>query len=85
MELLTFGGRFIEIGKRDIYGDTRLGLFLFRRNLSFHAVDLVLVAKTRPEAIYRTLTALYGQMAEVCCPCRRSRRRRCRRPRSRSG
>lgn len=68
VELLTFGGRFIEIGKRDIYGDTRLGLFPFRRNLSFHAVDLVLVSKTRPEAIYRTLTALYGQMADGVLP-----------------
>ena len=27
LELLSFGGRFVEIGKRDIYGDTRLGLF----------------------------------------------------------
>ncbi|CMI61515.1 mycocerosic acid synthase [Mycobacterium tuberculosis] len=25
IELLAFGGRFVEIGKRDIYGDTRLG------------------------------------------------------------
>ena len=33
LELLAFGGRFVEIGKRDIYGDTRLGLFPFRRNL----------------------------------------------------
>ena len=33
LELLSFGGRFVEIGKRDIYGDTRLGLFPFRRNL----------------------------------------------------
>jgi polyketide synthase 5 len=38
--LLAFGGRFVEIGKRDIYGDTRLGLFPFRRNLTFYAVDL---------------------------------------------
>src|SRR5262249_59306633 len=29
LELLAFGGRFVEIGKRDIYGDTRLGLFPF--------------------------------------------------------
>ena len=27
LELLAVGGRFVEIGKRDIYGDTRLGLF----------------------------------------------------------
>lgn len=68
VELLTFGGRFIEIGKRDIYGDTRLGLSPFRRNLSFHAADLVLVSKTKPQAIYRTLTALYGQMADGALP-----------------
>ncbi len=29
LELLAFGGRFVEIGKRDIYADTRLGLFPF--------------------------------------------------------
>ena len=40
LELLSFGGRFVEIGKRDIYGNTRLGLFPFRRNLSFYDVDL---------------------------------------------
>ncbi|CKM11143.1 mycocerosic acid synthase [Mycobacterium tuberculosis] len=43
IELLAFGGRFVEIGKRDIYGDTRLGLFPFRRNLSLYAVDLALL------------------------------------------
>lgn len=25
VELLAFGGRFVEIGKKDIYGDTRMG------------------------------------------------------------
>ncbi|MBA0045039.1 type I polyketide synthase [Mycobacteroides sp. LB1] len=68
LELLTFGGRFIEIGKLDIYGDTRLGLYPFRRNLAFYAVDLVLVAKTRPEVIHRTLSALYQQMADGVLP-----------------
>ncbi len=28
LKLLAFRGRFVEIGKRDIYGDTKLGLFL---------------------------------------------------------
>ena len=27
LELLSFSGRFVEIGKRDMYGDTRLGLY----------------------------------------------------------
>ncbi len=31
IELLAFNGRFVEIGKRDIYGDTRVGLFPFRK------------------------------------------------------
>ena len=35
-ELLADGGRFVEIGKRDIYGERRLGMFPFRRNLTFH-------------------------------------------------
>ncbi len=48
LDLLSFGGRFVEIGKRDIYGDTRLGLFPFRRNLSFYAVDLGLMSVTHP-------------------------------------
>ena len=49
LELLAFGGRFVEIGKRDIYGDTRMGLFPFRRNLSFYAVDLGLLTVTHPD------------------------------------
>lgn len=48
IELLAFGGRFVEIGKRDIYGDTRLGLFPFRRNLSLYAVDLALLTHSHP-------------------------------------
>ena len=53
LELLAFGGRFIEIGKRDIYGDSRLGLFPFRRNLSFYAVDLALLCHSHPERVRR--------------------------------
>ncbi|MCK6549687.1 thioester reductase domain-containing protein, partial [Myxococcota bacterium] len=33
-------GRFLEIGKRDIYGNTRIGLRPFRNNLSYSAIDL---------------------------------------------
>lgn len=43
IELLALGGRFIELGKLDIHGDTHLGLFPFRRNLSLFAVDLALL------------------------------------------
>ena len=50
LELLAIGGRFVEIGKRDVYGDTRLGLFPFRRNLTFHYVDLALMSCQPPPA-----------------------------------
>jgi polyketide synthase 5 len=68
LELLTFGGRFVEIGKRDIYGDTKLGLFPFRRNLSFYAVDLALLTLTNPDVMRGLLTTLYAKMAEGVLP-----------------
>ncbi|MBI3878807.1 MAG: thioester reductase domain-containing protein [Verrucomicrobia bacterium] len=33
-------GRFLEIGKRDIYSNTRIGLRPFKNNLSYFAIDL---------------------------------------------
>jgi acyl transferase domain-containing protein/NADPH:quinone reductase-like Zn-dependent oxidoreductase/aryl carrier-like protein len=41
-------GRFLEIGKRDIYQNARLGLLPFHRNLSFFAIDLDRVIRERP-------------------------------------
>jgi len=68
IDLLAFGGRFIEIGKRDIYRDTRLGLFPFRRNLSLHAVDLALLTYSHPEIIRRLLTTVYQATADGVLP-----------------
>lgn len=68
LELLTFGGRFVEIGKRDIYGDTRLGLLPFRRNLTFHAVDLGLLAYSHPDRLRRLLTTVYQLTADGSLP-----------------
>ena len=50
LEVLSIGGRFVEIGKRDVYANTRLGLFPFHRNLTFHYVDLTLMSAESPEA-----------------------------------
>ena len=68
INLLSFGGRFVEIGKRDIYGDTRLGLFPFRRNLTFHAVDLGLMSMTHPAEIRELLSTVYRLTAEGVLP-----------------
>lgn len=40
MDCLRPFGRFIELGKRDFYGNTHLGLRPFRRNLSYFGVDV---------------------------------------------
>ena len=68
LELLAVGGRFVEIGKRDIYGDTRLGLFPFRRNLAFHAVDLALLSLSRPDRVRDLLTTVCQLIADGALP-----------------
>ncbi|WP_422742919.1 sulfolipid-1 biosynthesis phthioceranic/hydroxyphthioceranic acid synthase [Mycobacterium sp. WMMD1722] len=64
LELLAFGGRFVEIGKRDIYAGSRLDLFPFRRNLSLHAVDLALLTHSHPELVARLLHTVYQQIGQ---------------------
>ena len=63
LELLSVGGRFVEIGKRDVYANTRLGLFPFRRNLTFHYVDLGLMAKSHPQRFGELLGRVYKLVA----------------------
>ena len=41
-------GRFLEIGKRDIYQNSPLGLEPFKKNLSFFAIDLARMIEERP-------------------------------------
>jgi polyketide synthase 5 len=68
LQLLSYGGRFIEIGKRDIYGDTRLGLFPFRRNLAFYGVDLALMTVTHPDRLRDLLKTVYQLTADGSLP-----------------
>ena len=48
-------GRFIELGKRDIYGGTEMALAPFRANLSYFAVDLDRMMRERPAVLGRLL------------------------------
>jgi acyl transferase domain-containing protein/acyl-CoA synthetase (AMP-forming)/AMP-acid ligase II/NADPH:quinone reductase-like Zn-dependent oxidoreductase/acyl carrier protein len=54
LSILTAYGRFVEIGKTDIYQNKPLGLFPFRNNLSYFALDLERVCRERP-VLLRTL------------------------------
>jgi acyl transferase domain-containing protein/acyl carrier protein len=49
LDVLRAHGRFLEIGKRDIYDDYKLGLYPFRQNLSYFAIDLVRMFDDRPD------------------------------------
>ncbi|PRQ04170.1 Phthiocerol synthesis polyketide synthase type I PpsC [Enhygromyxa salina] len=40
VEILRSGGRFLEIGRTDIYADRRLGMAVFRKNVAFFAIDV---------------------------------------------
>ena len=68
IKLLALGGRFVEIGKRDIYGDTKLGLFPFRRNLAFWGVDLGLMSVSHPAEVSEVLACVYRLTADGTLP-----------------
>ena len=55
LEVLAPYGRFIELGKRDIYDDRPIGLKVFRKNLSFHAVDLAAAIEERRSYVVELL------------------------------
>lgn len=67
-------GRFVEIGKRDIEADARLGLGAFDRNRSFAAIDIDRMMLERPGQFRRLLheaAALLEAGALKALPCER--------------
>ena len=68
LELLAIGGRFVEIGKRDVYDNTRLELFPFRRNLTFHYIDLALMSLSHPQRVGELLRTVYQLVADGHLP-----------------
>lgn len=44
-------GRFLELGKRDIYQNSKLGLWGFRKNVSFFAIDMGDLGRKKPAFI----------------------------------
>ena len=68
LELLAFGGRFVEIGKRDVYEHTRVDLYPFRRNLSFFYADLALMTTGDPKRIGVLLRKIYELVGDNVLP-----------------
>ncbi|EGC29114.1 hypothetical protein DICPUDRAFT_159351 [Dictyostelium purpureum] len=47
IQTLSNYGRFVEIGKKDIYSNSKIGLLPFRNNLSFLAVDIAQMTENK--------------------------------------
>ena len=56
-------GRFIELGKRDFYANTRIGLRAMRRNIAYFGVDLDAMLAVRPESGGLLLSEIAAQVA----------------------
>lgn len=57
-------GRFLDVTKRDIYNDLRVGLSPFRRGLSYHAIDLEQVINFDRPLIQKLLRSLVDDLGE---------------------
>ncbi len=63
LSVLKPGGRFLEIGKRDIYNDGALGLYPFRNNLALFAIDLDQLFKQQAKRMGPMLERLLERFA----------------------
>ncbi|MFF7361884.1 SDR family NAD(P)-dependent oxidoreductase [Streptomyces sp. NPDC008125] len=62
LEVLAEDGRFVEVGKRDIYADTSVELGAFAKSLAFTAVDIAGMLRRRPERFARVLRAVWDRV-----------------------
>ena len=68
LSILRPYGRFLEIGRRDIHEDSRLGLAPFASDLSFSAVDLTQLFGARPALAARLCQEVVGGLADGSLP-----------------
>ncbi|WP_027967632.1 type I polyketide synthase [Halomonas halocynthiae] len=57
-------GRFLELGKRDFYANTQVGLRPFRNNLSYFGIDSDQLMKELPELTSELFSELMGLFAD---------------------
>lgn len=61
LEIMAPYGRFLEIGKRDVYEDAPVGMKALRRNVSLSVLDLAAMGEERPDL----LAQMFGELAEM--------------------
>jgi acyl transferase domain-containing protein/NADPH:quinone reductase-like Zn-dependent oxidoreductase/SAM-dependent methyltransferase/acyl carrier protein len=63
LQVLKPFGRFLEIGKRDLYANSRIGLRPFRQNLSYFGIDADTLLVERPALAKRVFDQVIAAMA----------------------
>lgn len=61
LDVLRPFGRFLELGKRDFYANSRIGLRPFRNNIAYFGIDADQVMQLRP----RLASRLFNEMMEL--------------------
>jgi phthiocerol/phenolphthiocerol synthesis type-I polyketide synthase C len=64
VEILAPGGRFVELGKRDVYADAQLGLAALAKSGSFAVVDLDLNLRLQPQRYRQMLQDIMAKVVE---------------------
>ena len=63
LDALADGGRFVEVGKKDIYGDRSVGLLPFRKGISLASVDIAAIVERRPRHFAEVFAEVWGLVA----------------------
>jgi phthiocerol/phenolphthiocerol synthesis type-I polyketide synthase C len=64
LNILKPFGRFLELGKRDFYENTKVGLRPFRNNISYFGIDADQLLQAQPaltESLFKDVLALFAQ------------------------
>ena len=64
LQILAPGGRFVELGKKDVYADATLGLAALAKSASFSVVDLDLNLRLQPKRYRRLLQEILAHAAD---------------------
>jgi phthiocerol/phenolphthiocerol synthesis type-I polyketide synthase C len=64
LDVLAEDGRFVELGKRDIYADVAVELGAFRKAVSFSAVDIAGLLRRRPDRFAELLRTVIDRVAD---------------------
>ncbi len=62
LEIMAPYGRFLEIGKRDVYEDASIGMKALRRNVSLSVLDLAAMGLERPDLMEGLFAELAGML-----------------------